>query len=158
MSNNNTDTGMQPPSITVAIEAGASDDDEAVIQAGLAAYNRPYLGDIDFRPLRVLARDGEGRVVGGLIGGIYYGWLYVNVLWLDEAVRRRGIGSRLLALAEAEARAAGCHGAHLDTFDFQARSFYERHGYTVHGTLGPYGAAPGHIRYYLKKALGTEEA
>jgi GNAT superfamily N-acetyltransferase len=145
--------GIDPSTVTVAVEADATDADEARLYDGLAEYNRPYLGDIQHRHLRILARDGEGAIVGGLIGDLYYDWLYVSILWLAEPVRKFGIGSRLLATAEAEARAAGCHGAHLDTFDFQARSFYERRGYVVHGELGPYGAPPGHIRYYLKKSL-----
>jgi hypothetical protein len=39
----------------------------------------------------------------------------------------------------------------LDTFDFQARGFYERNGYELFGTLDD--CPPGHKRYYLKKAL-----
>jgi hypothetical protein len=40
--------------------------------------------------------------------------------------------------AEEEAAARGCHGAWLDTFEFQARGFYERLGYTCFAELGDY--------------------
>jgi len=36
------------------------------------------------RPLDILAHDGRGHLVGGLIGSTYWGWLEVRDLWLDE--------------------------------------------------------------------------
>lgn len=40
----------------------------------------------------------------------------------------------------------------LDTYEFQARPFYERRGYVVFGVLEGY---PANTRtYYLQKALG----
>lgn len=53
--------------------------------------------------------------------------------------------------AEAEAVRRGCHHALLDTFDFQARPFYERLGYRVWGELADFPA--GHTWFYLSKAL-----
>ena len=64
-----------------------------------------------------------------------------------------GLGSSLLATAEHEARLRGCRGAWLDTFEFQARGFYERAGYVVFGEIPDY--PPGSARYFLKKALGA---
>lgn len=45
---------------------------------------------------------------------------------------------------------------YLDTFDFQARPFYERHGYEVFGTLDDY--PPGHSRFFLRKDLALQPA
>ena len=45
-----------------------------------------------------------------------------------------------MQLAEREAVQRGCHGAWLDTFEFQARGFYERLGYTCFGELPNYPA------------------
>jgi hypothetical protein len=53
--------------------------------------------------------------------------------------------------AEIAAREAGCVAARLDTYEFQARPFYEHHGYEVFGVLEGY---PANTRtYYMKKAL-----
>ncbi|HTL86779.1 MAG TPA: GNAT family N-acetyltransferase, partial [Acidimicrobiia bacterium] len=40
-----------------------------------------------------------------------------------EAVRRRGVGKALVAVATTEARAAGCEWLHVD-FEDHLRSFY----------------------------------
>ena len=53
--------------------------------------------------------------------------------------------------AEAYARSRGAVGATVETHSFQARPFYERLGYEVFGTLDGY--APGHIKFFLRKAL-----
>ena len=90
-------------------------------------------------------------MIGGLLGGTYWGWLHVDILWLDDSLRRQGYGSKLLAKAEDEGRRRGCQNAHLDTMSFQALEFYEKNGYTVWGTLE--GIPEGHDRIYLRKAL-----
>jgi hypothetical protein len=46
----------------------------------------------------------------------------------------------------------GCAHAHLDTFSYQARPFYERRGYQVFGMLQDY--PPGQQRFFMEKTLG----
>ena len=55
-----------------------------------------------------------------------------------------------MAAAEAEGRRRGCAIVWLDTFEFQARPFYEKLGFTVFGTLD-YPA--GFKRFFLQKSL-----
>ena len=45
----------------------------------------------------------------------------------------------------------GCRHAYLDTFDFQARPFYEKQGYAAFGVQDDY--PPGHRRYFVEKGL-----
>ncbi|MEK0085918.1 GNAT family N-acetyltransferase [Benzoatithermus flavus] len=139
---------MTAPVLEVT-EAPAPADVETLLR-GLVAFNEPFLGRPDFRQLAVLARR-EGDLVGGLIGETGRGFLFVDLFWLDAGWRRQGLGSRLLAAAEAEAVARGCHSAWLDTYDFQARPFYERHGFELFGELT--GFPNGHRRYFLVKRL-----
>lgn len=122
---------------------------EALLR-GLIAFNEPFLGRPDFRRLAVLARH-EGDLVGGLVGETGRGFLFVDLFWLEAPWRGQGLGSRLLAAAEAEALARGCHSAWLDTYDFQGRPFYERHGFELFGELT--GFPNGHRRFYLVKRL-----
>ena len=136
---------------TISLEAKPDPADIAVINAGLSAFNRAKASDDTFTPLTLLIRDPGGKVVGGLLGGTYWGWLFVNTLWINEVFRQQGLGSQLLARAEQEARERGCHSAHLDTMDFQAPGFYEKHGYTVWGVLED--IPRGHKRIFYKKSL-----
>ena len=61
------------------------------------------------------------------------------------------MGSLLLERVEKEAQAMGVSLSHLDTFDFQAKDFYLKHGYEIFGVLE--NCPPGHNRFYLKKSL-----
>jgi GNAT superfamily N-acetyltransferase len=117
----------------------------------LVAYNRVKTGRDDHRPLILTIEDSDGKVIGGLWGRTAYDWLFVELLFVPESVRGRGVGKDLLSRAEREAVTRGCHSAWLDTFEFQARGFYERLGYTCFGELADYPA--GSARYFLKKAL-----
>lgn len=119
----------------------------------LRRYNAERVGTSDYRELTVLLRDASGAVVGGLRGSTGKTWLHVATLVVREAQRRQGGGSRLLEAAEREAVARGCLNAYLDTFSFQARPFYEKHGYVVFGTLEDF--PPGHERYFLRKRLAA---
>jgi GNAT superfamily N-acetyltransferase len=103
------------------------------------------------RTVHIFIRDRENRVVGGVIGNVFGGWLYVSLLWVEESLRNKGNGTRLLKMIESEAAKLGCKYAHLDTYSFEARPFYEKHGYTLFATLGNY--PEGHSKHFLKKTL-----
>ena len=121
--------------LTVDLTDDPAPEDLRTVGRGLNAFNRAYLGDDDHRPLAVFLRDAHGAVRGGLIGDTAYGWLYVDVLWLEESLRGDGWGSRLLAEAERGAMARGCTRAYLDTTTFQAPAFYASHGYVEVGRI-----------------------
>jgi GNAT superfamily N-acetyltransferase len=99
-------------------------------------------------------RDAGGRFVGGLQGVTTWGWLYVIIVWVDEAHRGRGVGTRLMDWAEGEARKRGCENACLSSYSFQAPEFYRRRGYAVFGQLEDYPA--GHTMYFLRKRLAGD--
>jgi len=75
------------------------------------------------------AKDNAGNVLGGFRGEVYFNWLFVNILFVEDSQRRQGIGTRLLAEGEAQATTLGARRARLETFDWQAPAFYEKHGY-----------------------------
>jgi GNAT superfamily N-acetyltransferase len=121
------------------------------IVSPLVAYNTHQTGLNDFRPLALVIVDDGGQTVGGLWGRTAFGWLFVELLFVPDSLRGQGVGRELMRRAEAEAMARGCHAAWLDTFEFQARGFYERLGYTCFGELDNY--PPGFSRYFLRKML-----
>lgn len=126
-------------------------EDLRVIREGLRAFTDGYAGPVNARPFAVFVRDHDGKVVGGLEGELRWTWMFIGHLWLPEPLRGHGLGSALLAHAEAFARAQGCTGVYLDTLEFQALSFYERRGYSIYGALD--GFPPGSRRFHLQKGL-----
>ena len=135
----------------IAIDAVVSDAEEALIVRGLLAFNETRLGPADDQPVKFVARDADGNVVGGILGHTRWRWLYIAKLWIDATVRGQGIGTKLMAAAEELARSRGCTDVSLDTFDFQARPFYEKLGYELFGTLE--GFPPDSRQFYLRKSL-----
>jgi GNAT superfamily N-acetyltransferase len=111
-----------------------------------------HLGDIELgKSLRIFLQDAQGKVVGGIAGDIFGGWVYISLLWVDETLRNQGYGAELLKRLEAEAINLGCKHAHVDTYSFEAGPFYERAGYELFGVLNDYPT--GYQKYFLKKTL-----
>ncbi|MEM7583340.1 MAG: GNAT family N-acetyltransferase [Acidobacteriota bacterium] len=135
----------------------ADRSDATVNQQLSAGLNRHAAGVLDqpgFRPLTVVARDDEGALVGGVTALVNWNWLDISLLWVDSSYRGQGLGRRLVETLEQASQERGCTRAHVDTFSFQARAFYERLGYRVFAKLGDY--PPGHQRIYLEKTLTAE--
>ncbi|HEX8473037.1 MAG TPA: GNAT family N-acetyltransferase [Pyrinomonadaceae bacterium] len=139
----------------IEVENEPRDEDRRRVFDGLHEFNAARTNDPRCDRLTVFLRDADGEIVGGLLGEIYWGWLNVESMWVDESLRRRGFGARLLAAAEREAVERGCRFAYLDTFGFQALRFYEKLGYETFGTLEnfPHGDA----RYFMKKTLDRRD-
>lgn len=121
------------------------------IRESLMRFNEERVGKDGHSPLCLVEHDTDGSIIGGLIGGTYWGWMYVDILWIHENHRRKGIGSTLLAEAEKEAVRRGCHHVHLDTMSWQAPDFYKKHGYEVIGILPD--IPEGNQKYLLQKTL-----
>lgn len=126
-------------------------DDEVVemIENGLDEYNIARGGPYNDEEVWILARGDGGELLAGLKALIGYSWMFIDLLWVNPSHRKGGLGSQLLARAEAVARERGCLGAHLETFSFQAPDFYERHGFREFGRIDDY--PPGHATIWLKK-------
>jgi GNAT superfamily N-acetyltransferase len=132
------------------IDRSPGEEDVKVVRDGLDRFNFASQRN-DYSSLRYVLRDDDRKVVAGLLGSAGWGWLYIEILWVSDGFRGEGIGARLLTEAEDEARRLGCHGACLSTFSFQAKPFYEKHGYSVFGELPDYPS--GELMYFMQKKL-----
>jgi GNAT superfamily N-acetyltransferase len=137
--------------LTIATETSPSDTTIRAIEAGLTAHATGLGLPTDWSPRWIIGRDESGAVQAGIRFVLAFEWLFVNWLWVADAYRKHGVGSKLMSGAEAAAREAGCHAAYLDTFTFQAPKFYERLGYREFGRLDDF--PPGHSRIWFSKAL-----
>ena len=118
----------------------------AMIGAALGAEANARMGADPLRAtLAIVAADDQGRLQGGLWMMVRRGWLFLDLFVIAPATRRSGTGKRILAMAEDQARALGCTGVWLDSFDFQAPPFYELHGYRRFGALADYPAPHGRV-------------
>ncbi|MBR0468452.1 MAG: GNAT family N-acetyltransferase [Mogibacterium sp.] len=100
--------------------------------------------------------DKEGNIIAGCTGYIFpWGCMYVDDLWVDEKYRRQGLGSIALQEVEKVAESRGCHLVWVGTWDFQARPFYLKHGYTVFAAIND--CPIGHMDYDLFKRLDNNQ-
>jgi ribosomal protein S18 acetylase RimI-like enzyme len=139
--------------VVISIETETADDVRKEVNSGLYAYNVQFAGPMDYSALIIGARDVDKKIIGGLVADLQPGWKWMHVhrLWVDESHRRAGIGRLLLGTAENEAQKRGCLHVAVDTFDFQARGFYEKQGYSVYAVQDDYPV--GHRKFLLRKAF-----
>jgi GNAT superfamily N-acetyltransferase len=124
---------------------------ESEVRRRLYDFNTATTGIDDGAMLIVSLRDEPGRLIGGLYGWTWGGCAFVDLLWVDERHRRTGLGGRLLASAEQEARARGCTQVLLSTHGFQAPGFYAALGYRETGRYEDYPT--GSYQVQLAKRL-----
>lgn len=121
----------------------------------LFRFNVATSGRDDFQPFAILLRRGADDVVGGACGWTRWDWAHIDTLWIDEPYRGHGNGANLLAQADTLARSRRCRMIDLDTFSFQAPSFYRRHGYEEYAVLE--GMGEGITKHFFRKPLLTTQ-
>jgi GNAT superfamily N-acetyltransferase len=132
------------------IEVSHADEDGQFIRQKLNQYNNEFVPPDNHEKLCLIVNR-NNDIGGGLAGGTYWNWMYIELFWVDEKERHNGLGSRILAKAEEIAIQRGCRNAHLETHDFQSLEFYKRRGYVVFGELAD--LPEGHTKYFLRKQL-----
>ena len=136
----------------ITFEENPADEKLQILSEGIDQYTQSKIGGNGNIQLTFFLRDKEGLIVGGVHGNYSkFGWLYISTLWVSERVRGSDYGTQLMKHIEGEAIKAGCINAYLDTFSFQAKPFYEKHGYKVKMTLVAHPVSCE--RYYLTKKL-----
>nr|WP_213955225.1 GNAT family N-acetyltransferase [Variovorax sp. dw_954] len=119
----------------------------------LREFNYGFVGEYpETQPVRLNARDADGQVMGGVRAYVFLYWLHIDVLWVEESARGQGLGSQLLSQAEARAVELGARNAKLETFEWQARGFYLKHGYEEFARIDRY--AGDFYLAFMKKRLG----
>jgi GNAT superfamily N-acetyltransferase len=129
-------------------------EDKRYVSRKLYEYNLAHFPkDLHgrYEEVNVFLKDEDGTVRGGILVEVCWNWLEIDMLMVDEDLRKQGYGSNLLAEAERIAVEKQCDFIKVDTLSFQALDFYKKHGYEVYGTVDNVGREYKH--YYLKKDL-----
>ena len=115
----------------------------------IRSYNRSKREAAESEPLNLYIEDEQGQLMAGLVAETFGNWLEIEYLFVKEDLRGQGIGSQLLQQAESEAKKRNCRFAFVNTYQFQAPSFYQKHGYQEVFTLKDYPCT-GQRHYYQK--------
>lgn len=121
------------------------------VNNALEKFNNMHVGPDNHLLLNIVEYDENQNVIAGILGGTYWGWLHIDILWVDENFRSKKIGSQLLIAAENEAKKRGCHSVHVDTMSWQAPEFYKKHGYELISELD--NIPNGYKKFHFIKRL-----
>lgn len=102
-------------------------------------------------PLAIKVSNDQGAIVAGAAGKTFGLWLLIDNIWVDESLRGKNMGTQILEKLESAAISRGCKFVLLDTLNFQARPFYEKHGYVVQWTQNHYPRDGA--KYFMVKEL-----
>jgi GNAT superfamily N-acetyltransferase len=134
---------------SISLERSIGKTKKAVL-AGLLGYNEEKIGKQKYRRLAVSLRE-RGNIVGGIVGEIWTTVLFIQFLWIEQKLRGKHYGTRLITAIEDEARRLGATRSYLDTMSFQAPGFYRSCGYEEFGSIDGYPR--GVTRHWLTKVL-----
>ena len=117
----------------------------------LLGFNATQAGPLNMERFVLSVRGEDDALLGGLVAMQYWNGMFIDLLWLHENLRGRGIGTELMRRAEASLEARGGEIVFLSTWSFQAPGFYEKLGYSPFGMLE--GLPPGGSRTWYFKRL-----
>ena len=101
------------------------------VKQKIVEFNQVQWQELSRKNLGLKLQNVEGKLLAGISGKTFGNWFLIDYLWVDDSLRQQKIGTRLLLAAEGQAKERDCQFVLLDTLDFQAKPFYERHCYKV---------------------------
>src|SRR4051812_23821203 len=90
-------------SYQIKIEENTFIEDIQALRRNLSEFNFTQTAQRG-QHITVFIRDGEAQIVGGCDGWTAYGWLHIDVIWLRENLRGKGLGRQVLEAAETESK------------------------------------------------------
>jgi GNAT superfamily N-acetyltransferase len=133
----------------IAVERTIGKTKKAVL-GGLIGYNTEKMGKQNYKRPAISLREGE-KIVGGIVGEVWTTVLFIQFFWMEQKLRGKDYGTRLIGAIEDEAKKFGATRSYLDTMSFQAPGFYRACGYDEFGSIDGY--PEGVTRHWFTKAL-----
>ena len=128
-----------------------NDDDAEVIQKGLDAYSEAYVHECETVDFCKKLVDKDGRFAAGVIADAEKGDSgSIDALFVEEPLRRKGLGTVLLKEAEKFAKENGASMVFTNAGDWNV-GFFKKNGYLIRGELKD--VPKGHDCYELCKMI-----
>lgn len=138
----------------IYIVDGAEAYDLQVVRDALSHYNQSMVGDHLSKRFQFVYKM-EGSVCGGCTGGIAWGWLFVDNIFVDPSYRKQGVGHLLLNEVYRFALANKVERISVTTIYDDVEVFFHKRGFATDGVLvdRPQGYR---FRFMYKKLSGCE--
>lgn len=125
-----------------------------LVDRGIGVANDAAAPLDNVRPISSFARTATGTVIGGAVGRRWGQCCELQQLWVEPAMRCKGIGAELVRVFESRAVAHGCNAIYLETFSFQSPQLYFALGYGV--DCERRGYPDGISKYHMSKCIGRQ--
>ena len=145
----------EPAAVEFHVEDHPDPLDIEVLETQIRREASAVMGLGDEVDLAIFVRD-AGTVVAGISGWTWGDCCELQSLWVQPGLRGRGLATRLLAAAEAEAAARGCSQTVHFTYGFQARELYERNDYELVGCVEDFPSGTN-VLWYRKHLKGRAD-
>jgi GNAT superfamily N-acetyltransferase len=136
--------------IRLDLDSNPTISDIDVIQKGINKFNNEKMGENE-KEFCIYLRDESDVIHGGLFAVSYSESIHIILMWMEDELRGKGYGTKLIKAAEEEGIKRNCLYSCVDTFSFQAEGFYRKCGYQPIGIV--HHALLNHSRIFLKKYL-----
>ncbi len=136
--------------MNLVFDENPTSDEIKSFHGGLIKYNDQFVED-DFERFSIVVKSEGDIVVGGIEVETYWGRSYIHNLWVEEGIRKKGIGAELLKRAEKIVKSKGCHGVEVSTMSFQSEEFYKKNGFRCFGKTENY--VDGYQCIYFTKEI-----
>ena len=128
-----------------------NDDDAEVIEKGLDAYSEAYVHECETVDFTKKLVDKNGRFAAGVIADAEKGESgSIDAVFVEESLRRKGLGTYLLKEAEKFAKENGASMVFTNAGDWNV-GFFIKNGYLIRGELKD--VPKGHDCYELYKII-----
>lgn len=135
----------------IILEENPYQEDVQILSDGIMEYAKQKKDHAPIEFFAFFIRDEKNKIYGGCNGDNLYGCLYIDQLWIEESLRGKGYGTKLMLAAEKLGREKGCTFAAVNTMDWEALGFYQKLGY--HIEFERHGFKRNSIFYFLRKEL-----
>lgn len=113
---------------------------------------------ISEQPYTIFITSDKNKIIAGAIGQIIeYARIgkscKISTIWVDENHRKKGLGKKIMDELTNYATNKNCKNVHLETYEWQAKPFYEKCGFSTVAIAPNVQKMKAMEQYYMMKTL-----